>query len=936
MPDTTSNNLNRYRLATEDDDQVLRANKTSEQLYKLSQQELKERMEAGESTAETLGRQFAEGVVRPGLSAGMRALQAAGVDTNKLRDYAPQEGFFGGRSNPLPFDPDEYNRLDQARQQAVNQSGVYPEGWTGEIAKGAMSAAQQVPTMVGASMAGGLVGGPLGAYAGLIGTFSAQAWNDAYTEAIDKGFDEGRAKEYANIAAANEAIVTTAFQAVGLGGIEKQLANAVRPGAVRKMQQTVLQKAYGAAKSFNKSLSQEMTEEISIESINNLAKAMKGVDPDATDMDRMIETAVDTAIQTFWTQVFMSGGQGAGQSFEDYSRNNALGRKQTKQDESQVPPELQAAQDGMFPEGQPTDGEAGGNTVPDDGQGVTPNFSTAEAIEEEYINQIAQLDKFRDDALRDGSDPDKVQERYDQYRERIDAWRQQNLDRIAAGEESEVEPEGQAPAPEGPAPEPEGQAPEPVVPDPTAPDAEGTQAPDPEPSAEDLAGAIDDALAEDGNSPSEPTQEQENDAYSNVEDKDFLEKILQEALDAEETARNILQDPQSRPEEVEFAEGLLRDSLRTSAAIKARLVELGEGLPEDEMSELEMLAQELQGAADQIESAESPVDSQAEGLGLQKLTWDADRINEETGEFDTQIGQSNAVNIGGSSVVQMNILGVNMPFVQPKDSVELPDVEAGKWYPFFGLTENGTIIEGNSVEINDYYGLPVLREAAEKLDSTVGDIRDKRSPAVNPTGVIADELNDGLGLEQKKPSSPADKKNQIKDVVGRIGQQPAEENNGTVNKITTDEIPGAIADFGQAVAEGGQDKVKEYAERILEGKSEDEVLDAVPPAMQEAVRERVAILQSEQQNEESEQPQEPELVQEEQQETRSPDDVVDSYATKKGFTPEEAKAEGRQQAVQNFVNDGTLPDRQGKYDDDFTAEDAANKLSDDRFAEKPR
>lgn len=876
MPDTTSNNLNRYRLATEDDDQVLRAKKTTEQLYKLSQQELKERMEAGESTAETLGRQFNEGMRNPVLSTGLRGLQAAGVDTNKLRDYMPPG---------IPPDPDELNRLNQVRQQAVNQSGIYPEGFAGDFAQGAMSAAQQVPMMFGAGAAGGLAGGPVGAFAGMTGSFAAQAWNDAYTEAIDQGFDEGRAKEYANIAAANEAVVTTAFQAVGLGGVEKAIAGGITSSVRRQLSKSVLQKAANAAGTFGKSLSQEMTEEITIESINNLARAMKEVDPNATDMDRMVETAVDTAIQTFWTQLFVGGSQGAGRAIEDYTANNPLGRKQTKQDESQVPPELQEAQDDLFPEGQPTDGEEGGNTVPDDGQGVTPDFSTVEAIEEEYNKQIEQLDAFRDKAIQDGVDPDKVQERYEQFKERIDAWRQQNLDRIAAGEGVEGEPEGQTPEPEGPAPEPEGQtpepegpAPEPVVPDPTAPDAEGTQTPDPAPSTEDLAGAIDDALAEDDDSPSEPSQEQENDAYSNVEDKDFLEQRLQEALDAEEMARNILQDSQARPEEIEFAETLLRDSLRTSAAIKARLVELGEGLPEDEMSELELLAQELQGAADQIESAESPVDKQAEGLGLQRLTWDADRINEETGEFDTQIGQSNAVNIGGSSVVQMNINGVNIPFVQPKDSVEFPDVEAGKWYPFFGLTENGKIIEGDSVQINDYYGMPVLREAAEKLDSTVGDIRNERSPAVNPTGVIADELNDGLGLEQGRPTSPSEKKNQIKDVVGRIGQKPAEE----------------------------QSQEEATAEETVE---------------------------AEQQVEEVEQPQEPELVQEEQQEARSPDDVVDSYATKKGFTSEEAKAEGRQQDVQNFVNDGTLPDRQSKYDDDFTAEDAANELSDDRFAE---
>ena len=215
--------------------------------------------------------------------------------------------------------------------------------------------------------------------------------------------------------------------------------------------------------------------------------------------------------------------------------------------------------------------------------------------------------------------------------------------------------------------------------------------------------------------------------------------------------------------------------------------------------------------------------------------------------------------------------------------VEFPDVEAGKWYPFFGITEGGRIIEGNSRQINDYYGMPVLREAAEKLDATVGDIRGERSPAVNPTGVIADELNDGLGLDETRPSTSDEKSSQIKGVLERLNTQPAEAQ-------TQEDTPEAATPEVEGVA-------------------------------------------AEQQAEQVEQPQEPELVQEEQQETRSPEDIIDSYATKTGFASEAAKDEGRQQAVQNFVNDGTLPSRQSKYDEDFTAEDAANELSDGRFAE---
>ena len=156
------------------------------------------------------------------------------------------------------------------------------------------------------------------------------------------------------------------------------------------------------------------------------------------------------------------------------------------------------------------------------------------------------------------------------------------------------------------------------MPDPTAVDPDAELAP----TAEEIAGTIDEALTEDesttdeADAPVDPTQEEVNDQYSNVEDKELLEQRLREALDAQEMARNILQDPEALESETKFATDLLRNSTRDAEAIRARLVELGEGLPEDEMSELELLA-ELQTARSNW-VCESPVDNQAE-VGLQRL-----------------------------------------------------------------------------------------------------------------------------------------------------------------------------------------------------------------------------------------------------------------------------------------------------------------------------
>jgi hypothetical protein len=81
-------------------------------------------------------------------------------------------------------------------------------------------------------------------------------------------------------------------------------------------------------------------------------------------------------------------------------------------------------------------------------------------------------------------------------------------------------------------------------------------------------------------------------------------------------------------------------------------------------------------------------------------------------------------------ITMMDIGGVMVPFYISTGQGGKKDVKAGKWYPFFGYgKDDGWFNKGNQAQINDYYGNPLLREAAEQLDKQWGDIQKRRNEA---------------------------------------------------------------------------------------------------------------------------------------------------------------------------------------------------------------
>jgi hypothetical protein len=111
----------------------------------------------------------------------------------------------------------------------------------------------------------------------------------------------------------------------------------------------------------------------------------------------------------------------------------------------------------------------------------------------------------------------------------------------------------------------------------------------------------------------------------------------------------------------------------------------------------------------------------------------------------TNTGQNNIIDYSGRRIALVNINGVQVPFYLSTGSGGKVDVPAGKWYPFFGIGADGWINKTGGKEMAGYYGSEVLRNTAQTLDQTIGDIRnDTNVPKVGAYGAHIDAINTGF------------------------------------------------------------------------------------------------------------------------------------------------------------------------------------------------
>jgi len=183
---------------------------------------------------------------------------------------------------------DYFNRYADSIRQAAAERDIKQPGIVPPIVKrGLRGVGETVPMMALAS--------PLGVY-GVIGQAAVVEWDSAITEGKDAGLKGKELAGYAVSQGVIEGSVAGLFQAVGWGGVEKIMGGkaAVATGVSSALKQLGINTL------------QELPEEVITELGHNVARAVSGVDPDATSASSLVQTVADTTVQTLLTMGVVS------------------------------------------------------------------------------------------------------------------------------------------------------------------------------------------------------------------------------------------------------------------------------------------------------------------------------------------------------------------------------------------------------------------------------------------------------------------------------------------------------------------------------------------------------------------------------------------------------------------------------------------------------
>ncbi|CAB4180407.1 LT_GEWL domain containing protein [uncultured Caudovirales phage] len=161
--------------------------------------------------------------------------------------------------------------------------------------------------------------------------------------------------------------------------------------------------------------------------------------------------------------------------------------------------------------------------------------------------------------------------------------------------------------------------------------------------------------------------------------------------------------------------------------------------------------QEEQGATTEEVIAEptlrKPEEVKLTDIPYHTSQWTPDDINNPQGPGSAKRseGVAKIVDIAGRKTVTADVNGVKVPFYLSTGAGGKKDVPSGKWYPMFGIGEDGWFNKKSGKNVTSYYGSPELKKVAELLDATYGDIRlDKTVPQTSATGSHIAAINEGL------------------------------------------------------------------------------------------------------------------------------------------------------------------------------------------------
>lgn len=160
--------------------------------------------------------------------------------------------------------------------------------------------------------------------------------------------------------------------------------------------------------------------------------------------------------------------------------------------------------------------------------------------------------------------------------------------------------------------------------------------------------------------------------------------------------------------------------------------------------------------------AGAPVQSTA----LSVIPYDTVQFAGEGRPLQRNSGESQVVNYADRMIVMRNVNGVMVPFYLSTGQGGKADVASGKWYPFFGIGRDGWINKTGGSEMTSYYGSEALKQAAQELDATIGDIRNDPSiPRVGATGQHIDFINQGLSPAENGGSNTLTK---VRENINRV------------------------------------------------------------------------------------------------------------------------------------------------------------------------
>ena len=121
-------------------------------------------------------------------------------------------------------------------------------------------------------------------------------------------------------------------------------------------------------------------------------------------------------------------------------------------------------------------------------------------------------------------------------------------------------------------------------------------------------------------------------------------------------------------------------------------------------------------------------------------------------------GEAPVVNLLNRLVVFRSVNGVVVPFYLSTGAGGKKTVAAGKWYPFFGVADSGQLNKGSQKEINNHYGSPALKKAAEALDAELGKLDPAGIPKIRARGGLQEAIEKNLGVKPVQDKTSLDAK----------------------------------------------------------------------------------------------------------------------------------------------------------------------------------